>query len=89
MSEKNINSEDKEVKESDFCKIKKIFTIDETHVDKIAVSKKRTIWYKYFIGYNDNDVIRSLCIKLPQMIGYVKCFDSNRTISFKVTDKNY
>ena len=44
---------------------------------------------KYFIGYNDNDVIRSLCIKLPQMIGYVKCFDSNMTISFKVTDKNY
>ena len=40
MSKKNINSEDKEVKESDFCKIKKIFTIDETHVDKIAVSKK-------------------------------------------------
>ena len=31
---------------------------------------------KYFIGYNDNDVIRPLCIKLPHMIGYVKCFDS-------------
>ena len=29
---------------------------------------------KYFIGYND-DVIRPLCIKLPQMIGYVKNFD--------------
>ena len=27
--------------------------------------------FKYFHGYND-DVIRPLCIKLPQMIGYVK-----------------
>ena len=29
--------------------------------------------FKYFIGYNDNDDIRPLCIKLPQMIGYGKC----------------
>ena len=40
---------------------------------------------KYFIEYNDN-VIRPLCIKLPQMIGYVKCFDSNKTMSFKTID---
>ena len=24
---------------------------------------------QYFIGYNDDDVIRPLCIKIPQMIG--------------------
>ena len=41
---------------------------------------------KYFIGYNDDDVVRPLCIKLPQMIGYVKHFDSNKTMSFKVSD---
>ena len=35
---------------------------------------------KYFIGFNDNDVIR--CIKLPQMIGYVKHFDSNKSNVF-------
>ena len=40
---------------------------------------------KYFIEYND-DVIRPLCIKLPQMIGYVKCFDSNKTMSFKTIE---
>ena len=47
---------------------------------------------KYFIGYNDH-VIRPLCIKLPQMTGYVKHFDNNKTMSFKVIDnkllKNY
>ena len=26
-------------------------------------------------------------IMLPQMIGYVRCFDSNTTISFKISDK--
>ena len=40
----------------------------------------------YFIGYNDDDVIRPLCIKLSQMVGYVKHFDSNKTVSFKVSD---
>ena len=43
---------------------------------------------KYFLGYNDNNVIRLLCIKLPKMIGYVRCFDNNKTMSFKVTDNN-
>ena len=42
---------------------------------------------KYFIGYNDDDVIRPLHVKLSQMIYQAKCFDSNKTISFKVTDK--
>ena len=32
-------------------------------------------------------IIRILCIKLPQMIEYVKCFDSNKTMSFKLTTK--
>ena len=27
--------------------------------------------FKYFDGYNDDGVIRPLCIKFPQMIGYV------------------
>ena len=30
--------------------------------------------------------IRPLCIKLPQMIGYVKCFDSNKTMSFETSN---
>ena len=41
---------------------------------------------KYFIGYNDDDVIRPLCIKLPQIIDYVKNFDSSKTMFFKVSD---
>ena len=47
----------------------------------ILVSKKEPYGtiksIKYFIEYNDDDVIRLLCIKLPQMIGCVKCFNNN------------
>ena len=46
--------------------------------------------FKYFLGYNedddDDDMIKPLCIKLPRMIGYVKYFGSNKTMSFKVND---
>ena len=31
---------------------------------------------KYFIEYNDDGVTRPLCIKLPQMIEYIKHLDS-------------
>ena len=42
---------------------------------------------KYFIGKNDNDIIRPLCIKLPQVIGYVRNFEGNTTMSVKISDK--
>ena len=41
---------------------------------------------KHFIEYNYDNVIRPFCIKLPQMVGYVKHFNSNKTMSLKVGD---
>ena len=62
--------------------------MEDIYINKIKkesyVKEKNSC--KYFIGYDDDDVIRPLCIKLPQMIGYVKCFDSNKTMSFKIND---
>ena len=55
--------------------------MDDIDVNKILVTKEVT--FKYFIGYNDDDVIRSLCMKLPQMAGYVR---KSVTVSFKVSD---
>ena len=34
--------------------------------------------FKYFIGYNDDDAIRPLCIQLPQMIGYANYFKDTK-----------
>ena len=42
---------------------------------------------EHFIGYNDNDVSRPLCVRLPQMIGYARKFDENATMSFLANDK--
>ena len=59
-----------------FTKTKKEFQVDDVDVNKILVSKKEPYGtknaLKYFIGYNDNDVIRPLCLRLLQMTGYVK-----------------
>ena len=33
---------------------------------------------KYFIGYNDNDVISPLHLGLPQMAGYINKFDEDK-----------
>ena len=49
--------------------------------------------FKYFIGYNDNDVIRPLCARIPQMTDYAGKFDENATMSFRANNrqllKNY
>ena len=91
MSGMNINFEDRKIKKSEFYKNKKINNIDDIDVNKILLSKKESYGkknsLKYFIGYNDNDVIRSLCIKLPKMTGYARKFDENVTMSFRVNNK--
>ena len=49
--------------------------------------------FKYFIGYNDNDVIRPLFVKLPKMTGYIIKFKDKKTkittttMSLMVKDK--
>ena len=89
MSGKSINFDDKKSNKSNFYKNKKLFSLDDIDVNKILVSKKESYGtknsLKYFIGYDDGDVIRPLCIILPQIICCVKHFDSNKIISFKVS----
>ena len=81
MSGKNINFDDKKIKRSEFYKNKKVTRIDDIDVNKILVSKKEPYGtensFKYFVGYNDNDVIRPLRVRLPQITGYARRFDEN------------
>ena len=90
MSGKSVNFDDQKIKKSEFYKNKKVTKIDKIAVNKILVSKEEPYGtknsFKYFTGYNDNDVIRPICIKLPQMTGYVKKFKYNLTMSFKISD---
>ena len=91
MNGKSINFDDKKIKKSDFYKNKIINKIDDSDVNNILISKKELYRtknsLKYFIGYNDNDIIRPLCTRLPQMTGYAGKFNGNSTMSFRVKDK--
>ena len=82
MSERSINFDNKKIKISDFYKNIKRFNIGEIDADKIIVSKKEPYGakeaFKYFIGYNDNDIIRPLYLSLPEMNGYVKKFKDKK-----------
>ena len=73
MSGKSINFDDKKINKSNFHKNKKLFSLNDIDVNKILVSKNKSYStknsLKYFIGYNDGDAIRSLCIILPQVSG--------------------
>ena len=93
MSGKNINVSDKKIKESILYKNKAISNIEDLKdLNNILVPKKEPYGnknsFKYFIVYNDNDIIRPLCIRLPQMTGYGRKFNENATMSFIVKDKN-
>ena len=81
------------IKKSDFYKIKKVFQIDDVYFNKILVSKKEPYGpknsLKYFIGYNDNDVIRPLCVRLPQMTGYDRKFNDNARMSLELTINSF
>ena len=91
MNRKGINFDKKNIKESYFYN-KKIFNIYDIDVNKILVSKKEQYGeynsFKYFIGYNDNNVIRPLYLELSQMTGYINKFEKNKiTMSLMVKDK--
>ena len=98
MSGKSIKFDNKKIEKSDFYKNKKIFNIDDIDVNKILVSKKEQYGkynsFKYFVGYNDNDVIRPLYLFISQTTGYINKFDKNKiTMSLMIKDiqllKNY
>ena len=94
MSGKKINFNDKKFGKSDFYKKnKKIINIDDTCINKILVSKKESYGkynsLKYFIGYNDNDDIRPLCLKLSKMTGYVKKFEENKSKKNKSKENKF
>ena len=78
-------------KKSNFYKNKKPPQLVNIDVDIILVSEKQSHHtenvLKYFIGYNDNDVIRPLYLRLPQMTSYDKIFNENTTMSFRINNK--
>ena len=61
--------------------------MDDIDVNKILFSKKegcgKKNFFKYFIGYDGNDDIRPLCIRLPQMIRHAKYFPKKSILKYR------
>ena len=59
-------------------------------VDQIVVSDKFKLsddGFKHFIGYQEDEIVKPLCIILPQMSGYIKCFkNGGKNMFFMVKD---
>ena len=89
MSSQKIKFGDKEVDKKTFYSSKEAILLDSVDLSKIVVSSRWKLnytTYKYFCGYLNNDVIKPLCVILPQMNGYIKYFDDGgKNMSF-VTD---
>ena len=89
MSSQKIKFGDKEVDKKTFYSSKEAILLDSADLSKIVVSSKWKLndtTYKYFCGYLNNDVIKPLCVILPQMNGYIKYFDDGGKNMSLVTD---
>ena len=60
------------------------------NLDQIVVSDKfkhSDEGFKYFIGYQEGEIVKPLCIILPQMSGYIKYFENGgKNMSFLIKD---
>ena len=69
-----------------FHKHKHLIGIDKLDIDRIVKSNKDS--YGTTSGYITSEGIKSLCIKIPQVNGYVKYFDgNNKYMNLLVYDK--
>ena len=67
---------------------KKAIDLQSVIVDKIVVSDKfkhSEDGYKYYIGYQEDEIVRPLCIILPQMNRHIKYFENGgKNMSFLI-----
>ena len=74
MSEKDIEIWWYEVNKNEFHASKQPIILDLVNTDKTVVSHKfkhSDKNSKYFVDYENDDIIRPLCIVLPQISGYI------------------
>ena len=79
MSEKTLKFNNIRLNEKEFHKSKEPIDLILVNVDQIVVSEKFKYskeGYKYFIGYQKNEIVQPLCIILPQISEYIKYFEN-------------
>ena len=64
----------------EFHKSKQPIDLMSANIDQIVVSdtfKYNDEGFKYFIGYQEGEIVKPLCIILLQICGYIKYFENS------------
>ena len=90
MSEKRLKFSNIKLNKKEFHKSKKPIDLLSVNVDQIVVSDKskhNIESFKYFIGYQEDEIVKPLRIILPQMSEYIKYFENGgQNMSFLIKD---
>ena len=91
MNKKTLKFNNIKLNKKEFHKSKEPIDLFSVDLDQIVVSEKfkhNDEGFKYFIGYQKGDIVKPLCIILPQMDGYIKYFENGgKNMSFMIDDK--
>ena len=92
MSEKTLKFNNTSFNKKVFHKSKQSIDLKSVNADQTVVSDKfrhSDEGFKYFIGYQDDEIVKPLSIILPQMSGYIKYFENGgKNMSFMIKDDN-
>ena len=90
MSEKTLKFDNIRVNKKEFHKSKQPIDLELVNIDQIVLPDKfkdSDDGFNYFIGYKESEIVKPLCIILPQMTGYIKYFESGtKNMSFVIKD---
>ena len=90
MSEKTLKFDNVRINKKEFHKSKQPIDLNLVSANQIVVSDKfkhSDDGFKYFIGYKEGEIVKPLCIILPQMSGYSKYFkNGGKNMSFLIKD---
>ena len=90
MSEKTLKFDSIRLNKREFHESKQPIDLKSVNVDQIVVSDKfkhSDDGFKYFIGNKEGEIVKLLCIILPQMSGYIKYFENGgKNMCFMIKD---
>ena len=82
---KGLKFDNIRVNNKEFHKSKRPIYLESVNIVVSDRFKNSEYGFKYFIGYKDGEIVKPLCIILPQMSGYIKYFENgSKNMSFMV-----
>ena len=90
MSEETLKLDNIRLNKKEFHKSKQLINLSLVNIDQLVVSdnfKHSDDGFADFIGYKEAEIVKPLCIILPQMSGYIKYFENGgKNMSFVIKD---